>query len=253
MPFTISHAAATVPLLPLVRRLRLPLAAVAIGTMAPDFEYFIHLRTLSLWGHSVVGLVLFDLPAGLLVLGAWEFVAREPVRDLLGLAPVRCGERGGPSSWAHSAAAIVIGAATHIVWDSFTHADRWGVRHLPELRTSAASIGEQPLPWFIVLDHLSTVVGGVIVVGWLAREMWRAAAFRKIAQSSWRCAVLLALALITVSVGLWNGFRQSPALDYWSSELWLAQATVGAQVGLCLAVLVYSMTARASQLRRWTQ
>ena len=36
MPFTVSHAAAVLPL----QRLGLPLTALMIGSMAPDFGYF---------------------------------------------------------------------------------------------------------------------------------------------------------------------------------------------------------------------
>ncbi|HET7456508.1 MAG TPA: DUF4184 family protein, partial [Gemmatimonadaceae bacterium] len=85
MPFTLSHPAAAGALHPLVRRGWLPLSALVVGTMAPDFEYLIHLRPLALWGHSAVGLFAFCLPAGLAVLAAWELVVRDPVRGLIGL------------------------------------------------------------------------------------------------------------------------------------------------------------------------
>src|SRR5438045_1413565 len=207
MPFTISHAAATAPFSPLIRRFRLPLAAMVIGTMAPDFEYFIHLRTLALWGHSAVGLFVFCLPAGLLVLAAWEFLARAPVLDLLALPLDRRAELNTPAWWGRAAVAIIAGAATHVLWDSFTHVGRWGVRRLPVLNGNAASIGAGSEPWFIVLDQVSTVVGGAVVLGWSLREMWRADAFRTIVRSPWRWAVMLMFAAIAVAAGFWNGSR----------------------------------------------
>lgn len=244
MPFTLSHAAAAAPLSPVLRRLRLPLAGVAIGAMSPDFEYFIRLQTLGLWGHSFVGLFVFCLPAGLVVLAGWELLAREPALDLLGLCDDRRVERRDPTWLGRAVVAILIGAATHVFWDSFTHAGRWGVRHMPELEASAATVNGRPLPWFIVLDHASTIVGEVVVVGWLARRMWAAGAFRVIARSAWRWSVFAALALASMVLGLWNGSRQPPVQGYWTVELWLAQVAVGAQAGLGLAVVAFSVAYR---------
>ena len=209
--------------------------------MSPDFEYFIRLRTLALWGHSFAGLFVFCLPAGLVVLAGWELLAREPALDLLGFSDDRWPARRDPTWWGRAAVAILIGAATHVVWDSFTHADRWGVRHVPALAAPAASVSGRPLPWFIVLDHASTVAGAVVVIGWLARKMWAAGAFRVIARSPWRWSVLAAFAVTSTVVGLWNGFRQPPVEGYWSGELWLAQVAVGAQVGLGLALVAFSI------------
>src|ERR1043166_8840756 len=99
MPFTLSHPAAGVPHWPVLRRLGLPLAAVAIGAMSPDFEYFIRLQTLALWGHSLVGLFVFCLPAGLVVLAGWELLVKDPTLDLLGLSDDRRAVRRDPTWW----------------------------------------------------------------------------------------------------------------------------------------------------------
>jgi hypothetical protein len=250
LPFTLSHPAAAAPLWPLIRRLRVPLAAVAIGAMSPDFEYFIHLRTLALWSHSLTGLFVFCLPAGLIVLALWELFAREPVLDLLGLGEAFHSTSRDRWWWGRAAAGLVIGAATHVLWDSFTHDGKWGVRQLPMLRATAGSVGGLPLPWFIVLDHVSTVIGGLVVLGWLGQRMSRAGAFRAIAHSRWRWTTLLALAIAAVAVGLWNGFREPAALDYWNGEVWLARAMVGALLGLGLAILGFSFAYVSASGRR---
>jgi hypothetical protein len=241
MPFTVSHAAAAGALWPALRRLRIPLTAVVVGTMSPDFEYFIRLRTLSLWGHSITGLVTFCLPAGLVVLAAWEWIARGPTIDLFGLRGRYPTVARDAAWWARAAIGILIGAATHVLWDSFTHAGRWGVQQFPALTLTAASVSGRPVPWFIVLDQASTVAGGLFVLGWLARSLWTAGAFRVILRSPWRLTVVVFLGASAVALGLWNGSRQSPGLDYWSGELWLAQATVGAQLGLGLAIIIFGM------------
>ena len=40
MPLTIAHPAAVLPF----RHSRLPISALVIGSLAPDFEYFLHLH-----------------------------------------------------------------------------------------------------------------------------------------------------------------------------------------------------------------
>lgn len=65
MPFTLSHAAAT---LPIKWRLgpRADFAALAIGSMAPDFPYFLGLPVHRDVTHSLFGVLWFSLPVGML-------------------------------------------------------------------------------------------------------------------------------------------------------------------------------------------
>ena len=64
MPFTVSHAAAALPF----RRARLVTSALVVGTMAPDFEYFLPLKTHDTFGHTFPGILVLTLPVALLVL-----------------------------------------------------------------------------------------------------------------------------------------------------------------------------------------
>ena len=69
MPFTLSHAAAVLPISRL-GRYRLPLSALMIGSMAPDFGYFFSQEASRELTHSFASLPLFALPMGLAV---WLF------------------------------------------------------------------------------------------------------------------------------------------------------------------------------------
>ena len=244
MPFTLSHPAAVALLAPLARRAQLPLAALAIGAMVPDFEFFIHLRPLARWSHSVVGLITFCLPVGLLVLGAWELIVREPIRHLLGFPPNAHSELRGPSWWARASLALVLGAATHLLWDGFTHGGYWGVQLIPALRTTALTVGGRTVPWFNVLQHVSTVVGGLVVLGWVGREASRTGALGVFVRSGWRWLVILAIACTALAVGLWNGARWGAAEGYWGVQVWLGRVAVAALLGFALALLAYSVVHR---------
>jgi hypothetical protein len=249
MPFTLSHPAAVGPLSPITRRLRLPFAALVIGAMVPDFEFFLQLRPAVRWSHSLVGLVIFCLPVGLAVYLAWVGYARTPVRSLLALpatppdpAPVW----RAPSWWARVVVAILLGAATHLLWDGVTHSGYWGSRRWPWLLATALTFRGTAIPWFDLFQHLSTALGGVVVLAWLSATFRRTGAFARLRRSRWRQGTLAGLALATL-VGALSGLRWQRPSNYWTLQVAIGRVAVGALLGLALATLIYSV---AFRLRR---
>jgi hypothetical protein len=64
---------------------------------------------------------------------------------------------------------VLVGAWTHIVWDSFTH-NTWLVKQLPLLRESVFRIGAVEFPWYFVLQLLSTLAGvAILIVAYCSR------------------------------------------------------------------------------------
>lgn len=124
MPFTLSHIAVAAPL----ARRGLILSAVVVGSMAPDFLYYLRLTTRSAWGHSLEGICLFTLPVALLVLWGFHAFVKRP---LLRLVPWAHRRRllpyAGPFAfWPPRRFLLILvsvltGIATHLALDSFTH------------------------------------------------------------------------------------------------------------------------------------
>ena len=85
LPFTLAHPAAVLPL----RRI-LVFSALVVGSMAPDFHYFLGLRPHDHFSHSIRGAFIFCLPVGLAVLWLFQHVMKLP---LISLAPERHQER----------------------------------------------------------------------------------------------------------------------------------------------------------------
>src|SRR5262245_13712318 len=122
MPFTAAHPAIV---LPLIGRFRVPYAtsALVVGAMAPDFEYFLRLRPIATISHSLLGVVVFCLPASALVLMAYHLIAKRPatlllpdwVRRRLARAMDNC--RPSVRDLGMLALLIMIGALSHIAWD----------------------------------------------------------------------------------------------------------------------------------------
>jgi len=168
MPFTLSHAAAAIPF----RRTRLIMSALVFGCFAPDMEYFLWLRPHGHFGHTLPGLFIFDLPASLVALFLFHRYAREP---LLACLPLHLRERvrrdRGPSMRSVSGfllvcVSILVGIATHFLWDSFTHADYWLGQHLEFLKIAVdvPLFGSRPL--YAVLQYLSSVLGIIAIRVW---------------------------------------------------------------------------------------
>lgn len=177
MPLTFpSHAAAILPLLR-VGEARLPARALVVGTTAPDLIYLV--GPLGAAAHRPAGLLTICLPAGLLaflylealvvpvlgpaLVGAAPRRVASTVARLVGPRPRPRGVRG----WLAVAAALVLGAATHQLWDGFTHAWLWPARALyPD--TTVSLLG-RPILLARVLQHGSSLLGLVVVLVYLRR------------------------------------------------------------------------------------
>ena len=169
MPFTISHAAAVLPL----QKTRLPLAALMIGSMSPDFAYFLPGEPLREDTHSIAGIFWFCWPASVAL---WLLFVRVLEQPTFALLPDRWRARFAPSereisfkTLALASAAVMLGAATHILWDSFTHRGTAVVDALPALRAVAFHVHGWRVRWFVVLQHLSSIVGLLALLIWAWR------------------------------------------------------------------------------------
>lgn len=177
MPLTFpSHAAA---ILPLLRVQRLPAPALVIGSAAPDLIYLV--GTLGAAAHRPDGLLMICLPAGLLafvyveglvlpvagplMINAWPQRGRGTVARLVGPRTLPRTAAG----WVAVAIAVVLGAATHQLWDGFTHAWLWPANVLYPDATVAIFGG--PVLVARVVQHASSAIGLVIVIVYL----WRTA------------------------------------------------------------------------------
>ncbi|MFE2289457.1 DUF4184 family protein [Streptomyces sp. NPDC059443] len=149
MPFTLSHAAAVLPAVRRTGRARGPLVASALvfGSFAPDTFYFADavvggVMRYGDFTHSLVGVVTADAVLTAAFAACW-LLLREPLIALLprswrGRAHTfvrgerwRGRELPSLALWFYLSA--VAGSLTHVVWDSFTHPDRWGTNALPDL------------------------------------------------------------------------------------------------------------------------
>src|SRR5262245_16929384 len=173
MPFTLAHPAAAVPLRGYLGRFGV-LSALVIGSMAPDSSYFLPWSVARSESHSFFGLFWYCLPIGLLCYVLFHVVLKGPLLALLPTAILRrLGDhaltfRALPLvSWSAVVVSLLCGAATHLLWDGFTHENGPGVIAFPILESHLFYVGYYDVNVYRLLQHGSTLVGFTLLTFWL--------------------------------------------------------------------------------------
>lgn len=181
MPFTVSHPAAAVLLFRVMpfAGWGLSLSALIVGSMVSDlplsrvFSHFVNLPGVRHFGHTFLGVFLFCVPVGMLLLWVFHIVMKAPLLSLLPvnqqerLAPVAAEFRFWPlRRFVLIVLSLVLGAFTHVVWDSFTHAHGWPVQHFSLLHTPIMQTSQGTFFVFNFLQICSTLIGLVLLIYW---------------------------------------------------------------------------------------
>lgn len=262
MPFTLSHAAAVLPGIRRSGAGRGPLVASALvaGSFAPDLTYYADTVVPGAMEfgevtHAVWGVFTVDvLMTGALV--ALWLMLREPLVALLpGAARGRVhtflrGRRREPGRPVLREAAwfvvsAVIGSGTHVVWDAFTHHDRWGTELIPVL---GRGVGGHPV--FQLVQYGSSAVA-LVVLGWFTYTALRhtgpvpAPACVPVlgrAERRWACAVL---ALCVVLGAVHRCARWYAYVGHIDTPLdIIPTACFGAGAGLTAGLVLYGVWMR---------
>jgi hypothetical protein len=251
VPFTLAHAAAALPF----RRSRLVPSALVIGTFAPDFEYLLRFSPHGRFGHTLVGSFILTLPLALLVLWIFHAFVKQPTVMLLPEGIQRRlqdhldGFRfGGAANFVLIIASILLGIATHLLWDSFTHSTTWPYRHWSVLRQQFALPIIGPIPLYKILQHGSTIAGIGILSAWLVHWYYTAPSSAQLKESlsSRRKAAVIAVVTTVALVGAMARAIAGMGVPTGHSTLnkFLAQATVTAMALAWWQLVAYGLAAK---------
>ena len=244
MPLTLAHPAAAL----LVRQVLprgIPLSGLVVGSIVPDLPYFLPLDIARSQTHTVISLLWFALPVGLVVYHIyWQVLHVGVVRTV----PIRIAVRVPQSQHMvhplHPAILIglLVGATTHLVWDGFTHASGFFVQHFAALRAIWGTVAGYEVSSFKLLQHLSTVVGVLVVLIASAREMKRRESKgprRSSNASDGRRAMFIVVFGLLAGVG-WAVISTLPiSLEDWrGTARLLRNMFIGATNGCLLGLLV---------------
>ena len=222
MPWTFAHPAAVLPLRKFCPA-PLDFSALVIGSMIPDLGYYLFYSNLARSAHSFVGSVLVCLPVGLTVWGIFHllrkplcFVLPQPHRGALATfvvtpLPLR------PRTLIAAGISVLLGAWTHIVWDSFTHNGTWLAKQVPLLRESAFQVSTVEFPWYFLLQQLSTLVGATILIAaycsWLRLHRGSVTNPSTGADDRWRYLLLVAIAALALVIAVPHAVRAASRFE----------------------------------------
>lgn len=170
MPFTFSHPAIILPFKYFPRKW-FSMTALIIGSLTPDFEYFIRMKVQSIYSHTLFGILWFDLPLTLLLAFIFHNIIRN---DLVYNLPNTIQSRFYPftnfnwnryfkENWLIVIISALIGILSHLFWDAFTHEHGYFVYQISELK-STLNVAKYKIPVWKILQHLSTLLGGIIII-----------------------------------------------------------------------------------------
>ncbi len=209
MPWTFAHAAAVIPFKKAFPQ-RLHFLALIMGSMTPDFGYYIGQSALSNFSHSFPGLFIACIPIGILLTYSLSFTGKyfsiifpephrsafnhlidiEKITSLKGLLLLLI--------------AIFLGSLTHIVWDSFTHAGRWGAVNIEILKNEAFRIGTLIFYGHSLLQYLSSILGTAFITwvynNWLKKNDMRF--FSCQPSDCWRYKLIGLLILLSLFISI---------------------------------------------------
>jgi hypothetical protein len=241
MPFTFSHPAIVLPVTYLPGKWY-SLTGLVIGSLTPDFEYFLGMKVQSNYSHTLSGVFWFDLTLGILLAFIFHNIVRNKLfYNLPTVLKTRLLVFNDfnwnyyfKKNWFVVIVSIIIGALSHIFWDSFTHDSGFFVKTIPYLKTSIDFLGIQ-LPIFKILQHGSTIIGAIIIVYTILKLPANKKIISHFNLEYW--GLLTVLTLTIISLKLFSG------LDY---RLYGQLIVTGISAGLISLILTSYLTKQKS-------
>ena len=166
MPNPIAHPAASIPF----TKVGLVFSALVAGSLAPDFGYFVDLPGY-FFMYTIPGLLLFDVPVGLVLLWGFHALLKWPLLSLLPIGLQRRlfkhaqGFSFGPfKRFLLILLSLLVGSITHVILDSFTHDYGWAVEHFSIFHNLVAGV-----PLYTILQFLGSLLGVALLIYWFLR------------------------------------------------------------------------------------
>ncbi|RFS22730.1 DUF4184 family protein [Chitinophaga silvatica] len=171
MPFTISHAAIVSPFSTTTNKY-LSATGLIIGSMVPDFLYFIFLNPYFSAGHTWWGIFVYDVPVGILLAYIYHYGFKQALSYYL---PFIWGKRlyqynsfkwhqYFKSNYLVVISSIILGVFTHFFLDAFTHEKGFFVQLLPILERTSYIQGHPIQNWYL-MQYLTSIIG-LLVLYW---------------------------------------------------------------------------------------
>lgn len=219
MPFTPAHPALLFPLSK-IRYFEWCWTALIIGSIVPDFDYFIWLSSASSISHSVSGIFTFNLPLTIIMAYIWHRIIYPVVMSRLLFFKSSLTIEYFPDffawfreNWKSFLISASAGIVSHLIWDSFCHANGYMVHRIPFL-LEFSNIGTQAIRRCYILWYLCSITGILMMMIWMIdfKKLFTVSAWKVFfsAHTIWIKIILITLLIATLRIALglsWNWFR----------------------------------------------
>jgi Domain of unknown function (DUF4184) len=147
-----------------------------MGSMTPDFEYFIRMKDYSKYSHTLTGMFWFDVPLGLALLFIFHKVVRNTLIEHLPFSlntRLSIFEKFNWNNYFQKniivvLISLIIGIASHLFWDSFTHDDGYFANAIPVLNDHF-NISNHQISGATIFQYMSSAVGGIVILVFIFR------------------------------------------------------------------------------------
>ncbi len=169
MPFTGSHPAI---ILPLLKRRIFSVSGLIMGSMVPDFEFFILLEANVVHGHGLLPMFWLNIPTALICITIYHTIVRN---QLIQNLPDYFRKKFRPflhfdwltyfkSNYGEVLISILVGNLSHLFWDAFTHSDGFITEHVTYLSQSFWDI-----PLYHILQYAFSFLGAIGILQFVDR------------------------------------------------------------------------------------
>ncbi|MEK5255572.1 DUF4184 family protein [Paenibacillus sp. FSL F4-0125] len=176
MPFTFAHPIFALPFKN-VKPKYFSATGLILGSMSPDFEYFIMLEPYQSIGHSIKGLILQAIPLCVILAVIFHRIVKESLvlhlpsyYNIDQRAYNILSKRGlNSTGWTAFILSVIIGFLTHVFIDGFTHFNGYFVEQFPPLR----DIVIYNFTFYKILQHSFSIFGLLMVTWIIVRSLYR--------------------------------------------------------------------------------
>ena len=243
MPFTPAHPAIVMPL---AKSKKLSATALIAGSMVPDFEFFFQMREVENIGHHWFGVLLFDIPVALLIC----YLFHNLLRNLLvANMPAFIQKRFVSTltfDWNKYVSAkkwpvfnsLLIGIASHFLWDGFTHYDGIFVEWIPVLSAKTGFTGFN-IPVYFLLQLIFSLAGLAVMALYIYKMPVKEVDYKPVQSNLyWPLFLFIFAAIMFLRITGWPRYN-----NFWS----LFMAVMGS---VCYSWLLVSLLMRKYSIKK---
>jgi hypothetical protein len=166
MPFTLSHVISIVPIYRYFKKY-FSISGLIMGSMAPDFEFFLRITLFGVWGHTFKGIFFFNLPISILLIFIFHIWVRDALITYLPNSISKKYIRYFKFDWLKYfkknyfkvIVSIFVGILTHFACDNLTHEPNYiSPLYFQTLENKLQFLGFE-LPVYGLLQIISSILG----------------------------------------------------------------------------------------------